>query len=86
VPDRGHSAKTALPSVNLQALGKEDSLPSVNQLTLGKAFFTECLFWALGKAYFYFFYFGKQTFCDMLLYYVDLHVPFWDNYNNVFYS
>jgi hypothetical protein len=45
-----------------------------------------CLFWALGKAYFYFFYFGNQTFCGMFLHYVDLHVPFWDNYNNVFNS
>jgi hypothetical protein len=37
------------------ALDKEYSLPSVNQLTLGKAVFTECLFWTLGKEYFYFF-------------------------------
>jgi hypothetical protein len=37
------------------ALSKEDSLPSVNQLTLGKDLFTECLFWVLGKVYFYFF-------------------------------
>jgi hypothetical protein len=36
------------------------------------------------KAYFYFFKFGNQTFCGMLLHYVDLHVPFWDNYNRVF--
>jgi hypothetical protein len=35
------------------ALGKEDSLPSVNQLTLGKDLFTKCLFWALGKVYFF---------------------------------
>jgi hypothetical protein len=42
----------SLPSAIPSALGKEDSLPSINQLTLGKAFFTECLFWALGKAYF----------------------------------
>ena len=65
------------------ALGQEDSLRSVNQLALGKDLFTECLFWALGKVYFYFLNFGNQTFCGMFLYYVDLHVPFWDNYNNV---
>jgi hypothetical protein len=90
---------TSLPSARSWALGKDvfaecqligtrqrsvlDSLSSVKQLTLGKAFFTECLFWALGKAYFYF---GNQTFCGMFLHYVDPHVPFWDNYNNVLYS
>jgi hypothetical protein len=31
-------------------------------------------------------YFANQTFCVMFLHYVDLHVPFWDNYNIVFYS
>jgi hypothetical protein len=34
----------------------------------------------------YFFYFVYQTFCGMFLHYVDLHVPFWDNYNCVFNS
>jgi hypothetical protein len=68
------------------ALGKEASLPSVNQLTLGKDIFTECLFWALDKVYFYFLNFGNQTFYGMFLHYVDLHVPFWDNYNGVFNS
>jgi hypothetical protein len=66
------------------ALGKEVSLPSVNQLTLGKGLFTECLLWALGKVYFYFLNFINQTFCGMFLHYVDLHVPFRDNYNSVF--
>jgi hypothetical protein len=33
-----------------------------------------------------FFYFGHQTFCGMFLHYVDIHVPFWDNYNCVFNS
>jgi hypothetical protein len=41
------------------ALGKESSLPSVPRLTLGRASFTECLPWALGKVYFYFFYFAN---------------------------
>jgi hypothetical protein len=68
------------------ALDKEDSLPSVNQLTLGKDLFTECLFWALDKVYFYFFNFDNQTFCGMFLHYVDLHVLFWNNYNSVFNS
>jgi hypothetical protein len=35
---------------------------------------------------FLFFYFPNQTFCGMFLHYVDLHVPFWDNYNSVFNS
>jgi hypothetical protein len=42
--------------------------------------------WTLGKVYFYFLNFGNQTFCGMFLHYVDLHVPFWDNYNSVFNS
>jgi hypothetical protein len=62
------------------------SLPGVNQLTLDKDLFTECFFGALGKVYFYFLNFGNQTFCGMFLHYVDLHVLFWDNYNNVFNS
>ena len=51
-----------------------------------KRVFAECPMQTLGKAYFYFFYFGHQTFSGMFLHYVDLHVPFWDNYNSVFYS
>jgi hypothetical protein len=47
-----------------------------------KSVFAEWLLWTLGKAYF----FGHQTFCGMFLHYVDLHVPFWDNYNCVFNS
>jgi hypothetical protein len=54
------------------------------QAALGKDLFTECLPWTLGKAHFYFFNFGNQTFCGLFLHYVDLHVPFWDNYNRVF--
>jgi hypothetical protein len=54
--------------------------------TLGRASFAECPRWTLGKVYFYFFYFANQTFCGMFLHYVDLHVPFWDNYKSVFYN
>jgi hypothetical protein len=61
-------------------------LPRVEVGTREKSVFTECLLWTLGKVYFYFFYFGHQTFCGMFLHYVDLHVPFWDNYNSVFNS
>jgi hypothetical protein len=32
------------------------------------------------------FYFPNQTFYGVFLHYVDLHVPFWDNYNIVFNS
>jgi hypothetical protein len=55
------------------AFDKEASLPSAKYL-------------ALGKAYFYFFNFGNQTFCGMFLHYVDLHVPFWHNYKSVSYN
>jgi hypothetical protein len=81
--------KYSLPSARSRALGKESfaecqldgtrqrifyyPLPSVSPLTLGKLLF-------------YFFYFPYQIFCGVFLHYVDLHVPFWDNYNNVFYS
>jgi hypothetical protein len=60
-----------------------DSLPSVNQLTLGKESLYRVSSSTLGKPYFYF---GNQTFCGTFLHYVDLHVPFWDNYNSVFNS
>jgi hypothetical protein len=61
-------------------------LPSARQLALGKDSFAECLFWTLSKVCFLFFSFLNQTFCGMFLHYVDLHVPFWDNYNSVFNS
>ena len=75
---RAVSGRLKLTAVSLcrgSALGKE-SLPSAKNLALGKDLFTECLLWTLGKAYFYFFNFGNQTFCGMFLHYVDLHVPF----------
>jgi hypothetical protein len=68
------------------ALGKEATLPSVPRLTLGKECFAECHSWTLDKVFFYFFYFTNQTFCGMLLHYVDLHVPFLHNYKSVFYN
>jgi hypothetical protein len=55
------------------------SLPSAHQLALGKACFAECHLWTLGELLFYFFYFPNQNFCGVLLYYIDLHVPFLDN-------
>jgi hypothetical protein len=65
------------------ALGKESSLPSAPRLTLGEQ--------ALPRpsldtrhSIFLFFYFAHQTFCGMFLHYVNLHVPFWDNYKSVF--
>jgi hypothetical protein len=45
------------------------TLPSVNQLTLGKL---------------HLYFFVHQTFYGLFLRYVDLHVPFGDNYNCVF--
>jgi hypothetical protein len=68
------------------ALGKESSMPSVPRLTLDRASCAECPCWTLGKVFFLFFYFANQTFCGMFLHYVDLHVPFWDNYKSVFYN
>jgi hypothetical protein len=38
------------------------------------------------KHIFIFFLFWPPNFCGMFLHYVDLHVPFWDNYNIVFNS
>jgi hypothetical protein len=55
------------------ALDKDAILPSVPRLTLG-------------KVYFYFFSFPNQTFCGMLLHYVDLNVLFWHNYKSVCYN
>jgi tRNA 2-selenouridine synthase SelU len=67
------------------ALRKEFSSLSAPRLTLDRASFAECPRWTLGKVYFYF-YFANQTFCGMFLHYVDLHVPFYDNYKSVFYN
>jgi hypothetical protein len=63
-----------------------ETLLSVHRLTLGRACCAECPLRTLDKVYFYFFYFASQTFYGMFLHYVDLHVPFWDNYNSVFNS
>jgi hypothetical protein len=74
-----HSAKTGL-----RVFRK--TMPSATRLALGKDFFAECPSVGTRRSIFLFFYFLYQTFYGMLLYYVDLHVPFWDNYNSVFYS
>jgi hypothetical protein len=79
VPINKHSTK------NVFSVFKKP-LPSAPHLTLGRASFAKCFPWTLGKVYFYFFYFSCQTFCGMLLHYVDLHVPFWHNYKSVFYN
>jgi hypothetical protein len=94
-----HSANTVLPSVKHSAnmaLGKgslapsttdgRQSLPSVKYLALGKESLCRVSYVDTRQSIFLFFYFGHQTFCGMFLHYVDLHVPFWDNYNSVFYS
>jgi hypothetical protein len=92
--------KTTLPSAPDMALGKavfvecsstgtrqrffKKYMSSATRLALGKGVFAECHSWTLGKVHFYFVYFPNQTFCGMFLHYVDLHVPFMDNYNRVF--
>jgi hypothetical protein len=91
-----HSAKTALPSVKHSAnmaLGKgplapsttdgRQSLPSVKYLALGKESLCRVSYVDTWQSIFFF---CHQTFCGMFLHYVDLHVPFWVNYNSVFYS
>jgi hypothetical protein len=79
VPTNKHSAK-----VYFRVF--EKSLSSVSRLTLGKAYFAECHPVGTRQSVFLFFYFANQTFCGMVLHYVDLHVPFWDNYKSVFYN
>jgi hypothetical protein len=88
LPSGKHSAKAALGKGLSMAILKLTavSLCQGPRSALGKDLFTECLLWTLGKAYFYFFNFGNQTFCGMFLHYVDLHVLFWDNSNSVFNS
>jgi hypothetical protein len=86
VPDRRHSAKDPLPSVGQGTLGKDYFTLFCRVPTweaLGKAYFAECHHLTLGKVHLYFFGFGHQTFCGLFLHYVDLHVPFGDNYNCV---
>jgi hypothetical protein len=68
-------------------LGKADSLPSVKYLALGKeGHYRVSSVDTRQSKFLFFFYFGHQTFCGMFLHYVDLNVPFWDNYNSVFNS
>jgi hypothetical protein len=92
-----HSAKTALPRVKhstKMALGK-GSLAAV--YSWRPLVFAECQIFGTRQrtlcrvssldtrqSIFLFFYFVSQTFCGMLLHYVDLYVSFVDNYNRVF--
>jgi hypothetical protein len=62
-----HSAKSLLCRVPNSGYSAKDSLPSV---------------FSRQSAKYIFFDFVSQTFCDMFLHYVDLHVSFVDNYNN----
>jgi hypothetical protein len=102
LPSGKHSAKMALgkgPSAAVYSwqpsafaegrkltLGKAYSLPSVKYLALGKEGLYRVSSVDTRQSIFLFFYFGHQTFYGMFLHYVDLHVPFWDNYNSVFNS
>jgi hypothetical protein len=65
-----HSAKRFLCRVPNAGHSVKNSLPSV--------FYRHS-----ANHIFVFLHFGHQTFCGMFLHYVDLHVPFWDNYNSV---
>jgi hypothetical protein len=56
------------------------------RLTVGKDYFAECHSLGTRQSIFFFFSFPNQTFCGMLLHYVDIHVPFWHNYKIVFYK
>jgi hypothetical protein len=89
-----HSAKTSK-----KALGKRPSaavlkLTAVSLCreprtgTRQRGFFAECQILSTRsidtrQSIFLFLHFGHQTFCGMFLHYVDLHVPFWDNYTSV---
>jgi hypothetical protein len=93
-----HSAKTRLPSVKHSAKGALGKGPSVaipkltavslcREPTVGtrqRGFFAECQIVGTRQSIILFFCFCPQTFCDMFLHYVDLHVSFLDNYNRVF--
>jgi hypothetical protein len=70
----------------LEAWGRREGRRRGRRSVLRAVGDRECLFWTLGKVCFLFFSFPNQTFCGMFLHYVDLHVPFWDNYNSVFNS
>jgi hypothetical protein len=59
------------------------ALSSARSLALGKVGFAECHPADTRQSTLVFFYFTNQNFCGVFLYYVDLHVPFWDNYNCV---
>jgi hypothetical protein len=75
--------KFTLSSVLDLALDKE-YLPSAPWQTLDKLSLHGVSFLDLGKVCF--FHFFHQTFCGVFPYYIDLHVPFWHNYQNVCYN
>jgi hypothetical protein len=84
-----HMEKPPLSSVKLSA--KRDARQRVvssrlSKLTLGKSVFCRVSFLTLDNVYFYFFSLSHQTFCGLLLHYVDLHVRFWHNYKSVWYN
>jgi hypothetical protein len=94
-----HSAKTALPSVKHSANMALSKGPLAAVYNWRPSVFAECQISGTQQTvslpsvlcrhsakHIFIFYFGYQTFCGMFLHYVDQHVPFWDNYNSVFYS
>jgi hypothetical protein len=99
-PNVKHSAKGALgkgPSAAVQKLTVVSLCREPTVDTRQRVFFAECQMVGTRQrrlyrvsslntrqSIFLFFYFVSQTFCGMLLHYVDLHVSFVDNYNRVF--
>jgi hypothetical protein len=92
-----HSAKTALPSANHSTKSDARQRAVSSCLQLMAVIFAECRASALGKAaslssastrqsIFLFFSFSTQTFYGMFLHYIDLHVPFLQNYKIVCYN
>jgi hypothetical protein len=79
VPTDRHSGKNGLRVFR-------NTMSSATWLALGKGFFAECPSLDTRQSVFLFFKFWQPNFCGMLLHYVDLHVPFLDNYNSVFHS
>jgi hypothetical protein len=93
LPSVKHSAKVAIGKGPSAAVPKMTAVSLCREPRVGtrqRVFFAECQIVGTRqrtlcrKVYFYFFDFVSQTFCGMLLHYVDLHVSFVDNYNRVF--
>jgi hypothetical protein len=77
--------KNYLPSV-LGTLGKVTSLSSVFLWHSTKLLICRVSFPDTRQSVFYFSFFFHQTFSTMFLHYIDLHVPFWHNYQRVCYN